>query len=277
MTRVAAVNGEIAADPARALSAFDRGLTLGDGLFETVRVYAGTPFRLDSHLGRLRNGAERLGISFPGDLERVVDEVCEDAGRETDLALRIVLTRGEDDGDQGRSTSLVTLSDLPRFADDIYESGIRAITADGRRNEFALTAGLKTLSYADSVAALRAARSAGADDAIFRDTLGHVSEGAFSNVVAIFGKVAVSPPAECGVLPGITLAALRDLAPALGITIESRILSPPDLLAADEIMLTSSLREIVPVVAVDGATIGRGSPGPEFRRALRAYRDLARS
>ena len=277
MIRIASVNGRLFSGDEGAVSPFDRGLTLGDGLFETVRVYAGAPFRLDSHLGRLRDGAQRMRIPYPDDLAHSTRAICEHTGGDGDLALRIILTRGHGEGDDSDPTCVVTLSDLPAFRAGLYESGIRVLLADGRRNQHAVTAGIKTLSYSDSIVALRRARDEGADDALFLDTEGHVSEGATSNVVAIFGEVAISPPVGCGAIPGITLATFRDLAPSLGITAEARALTLPELLTADEVLLTSSLREIVPVVEIDGKPIRGGSPGPAFRRFLRAYRDLARS
>jgi branched-chain amino acid aminotransferase len=139
-----------------------------------------------------------------------------------------------------------------------------------------MTAGLKTLAYTDSVLALAEARRAGADEAIFLDTEGHCSEATASNLFAVVGDTLVTPPVSCGALPGITRAAVIELARGLEIEVAERPLSPDELRAAREAFLTSSLREIAPLVRVGDGPIGLGVPGSTTRELTRAYAALVR-
>jgi branched-chain amino acid aminotransferase len=166
---------------------------------------------------------------------------------------------------------IVSAAPLPTFAASIYSDGLRAHVASGRRNEFAMTVGLKTLAYADAVVALFEAQRAGADEALFLDTQGHCSEATASNLFAWTGDALVTPPVSCGALPGITREAVIEVARANGITVAERIVELDDVLAADEAFLTSSLRGIVPLVQVGRTPIGRGTPGERTRRMTAAY------
>jgi branched-subunit amino acid aminotransferase/4-amino-4-deoxychorismate lyase len=163
---------------------------------------------------------------------------------------------------------------LPHFPPAIYDRGLSARVASGVRNERAMSAGLKTLGYTDAVLALAEARRAGADDAIFLDTEGHCSEATSSNLFAVTGDALVTPPVSCGALPGITRAAAIELARELEIEVAERPLSLDELRGAREAFLTSSLREIAPLVRVDDQAIGLGLPGSTTRELARAYRAL---
>jgi branched-chain amino acid aminotransferase len=173
-------------------------------------------------------------------------------------------------------TVVVAVFDLPAFSPAVYENGLAVRIATGRRNEYAMTAGLKTIAYTDSVAALIEARAAGADDAIFLDTAGHVSEGTSSNVFIGTGGGLGTPPLSCGALPGITRAAVLELATGLGITVEERPILRDELFGADEIFLTSSLRALAPVVSVNRQPVGPAKPGPLTRRLMAEYALLVR-
>jgi branched-chain amino acid aminotransferase len=153
---------------------------------------------------------------------------------------------------------------------------IVAAMAAARRNEYALTAGIKTIAYTESVLALAQAKAAGADEAIFLDTAGHVSEATASNLFALIDGMLVTPPLSCGVLPGITRAAVLELARPLGIDAAERELAEPELVAASEIFLTSSIREIAPLVRITTNAIGGGRCGPITQRFIDAYAALVR-
>ena len=275
--------GPLVADAAH-VSALDRGFTLADGLFETLRVRAGVPFRLDAHLARLARGAAVLGIPAPGaELRATVSEAVRDAAAAgwSDAALRLTLTRGVGSSGvappaQARPTVVVVVQPLPHFPPAIYERGLSAHVASGIRNERAMTAGLKTLGYTDAVLALAEARRAGADEAIFLDGEGHCSEASSSNLFALVGDTLVTPPASCGALPGITRAAVMELATHAGIRVDERPLGLDELRGAGEAFLTSSLREIAPLVRVGERAIGDGAPGPRTRQLTLAYAALVR-
>jgi branched-chain amino acid aminotransferase len=137
-----------------------------------------------------------------------------------------------------------------------------------------MTAGLKTLSYTESVAAYLEAHRAGDDDAILLDTEGHCSEATSSNLFIWTGTMLVTPPVSCGALPGITRAAVLELARADDIPAVERAFTLNDLLTADEAFLTSSLRGLAPLVRVDGHRLGSGAPGAVTRQMIGAYADL---
>jgi branched-chain amino acid aminotransferase len=278
------VNGHRMPADAPHLSALDRGFTLADGVFETMRVYGGRTFRLDAHIRRLRDATSALGIPLRSDIGDLVTGAIAEAvaAGMREASVRVTVSRGI--GTPGvappsspEPTIVVAVSTPPAFSPDIYTNGLTVHVASGRRNERAMTAGLKTIAYTESVIALAEARAAGADDALFLDTEGHVSEGTSSNVfIAAAGgtKVLVTPPLSCGALPGITRAAVMELATNLGIAAEVRPIQRDELVTSPEAFLTSSLRAIAPVVRVDGRSIGAGKPGPLTQRVMEAYEAL---
>ena len=274
------INGERRPGGGTHVSAYDRGVTLADGVFETMRVRGVTAFRLDRHLARLHRGMAALEIPAPPELEawlRVV--VRADAAppvRARDTSLRITVTRGVGPPGVGVPTLVVptviiTLGPMPAFPASIYDNGLSAHVASGRRNEHAMTAGLKTLAYTDAVAGLMEARRAGADEALFLDTEGHCSEASASILFVWTGSALMTPPLSCGVLPGVTREAVLELARAEGLPVVERACRLEELLASEEIFLTSSLRGLAPVVRVGPQVIGRGTPGPVTRRLTAAY------
>jgi len=259
------VNGERQPSFAGAhLSASDRGLTLADGVFETMRAHGGTVFRLDRHLARLGRALAALEISVRPELGDWVLEAVR-ASRVTlvsDAAsVRLTVTRGIGAGGiappaDARPTVIVAVTPLPVFPAAVYEVGLTAHVASGRRNERAMTAGLKTLAYTDAVAALLEAQRAGADEALFLDTEGHCSEATASNLFVWTGSTLVTPPVSCGALPGITRAAVLEIAGALGVLTAERAFGLDELLGATEAFLTSSLRGLAPLVRVGAHPIG---------------------
>jgi len=272
------VNGARQPSAGPHLSARDRGLTLADGVFETMRAQAGTVIRLDRHLARLVQALAALEIPVQPELrEWVLDAVRAVGGG--DASVRLTVTRGVDMGGvappvDARPTVIIAVNPPPVFPAAVYADGLTAHVASGRRNEHAMTAGLKTLAYTDAVAALLEARRAGADEALFLDTEAHCSEATSSNLFAWTGTTLVTPPVSCGALPGITRAAVLELASALGVPRAERVFGLDDLLGAKEAFLTSSLRGLAPLVQVGAHPIGRGTPGALTRQLADAYTAL---
>lgn len=271
-------------DPAaRHLSALDRGFMLADGLFETMRVYNGTIFRLDRHLARLTAGARTLGICPPTELADMIAEAMH-AARAAGIAeacVRCTVSRGLSGPGvlappEVPPTSVLVLCAVPSFAPTIYSEGLAAHIVTGRRNEWSPTSGVKTLSYTDAVVAALEARRAGADEAILLDTAGHISETPTSNIFVCIGGALRTPPRSCGILPGITREAVMELAPSLGLEVAEPVVTEADLFGAAEVFVTSSLREVAPVVRVNGRPIGSGVVGPVTRRIMDAYAALVR-
>lgn len=274
------VNGEHVDTGAAHISALDRGFTLADGLFETMLVRRGRVFRAARHLERLRAGARILRLAIPGDTERWLDDAMRVAIEELDdAAVRLTVSRGV--GAPGLAVSAdstptvaIAINRLPAFPASLYEHGLSALTATARRNEHGVTAGVKSLAYTEAIVALAQTHDAGADEALFLDTEGHISEASASNVFLCKEGALVTPPISCGALPGITRATVLELAPALGLTVEERRVDPHELADADEAFLTSSLRGIAPLVRIDRHAIGKGTVGPFTRSVMRAYMEL---
>jgi branched-chain amino acid aminotransferase len=262
------------------LSPLDRGFTLADGLFETMRARGGTVFRLDAHLDRLCAGARLLGIPIPPGMRDHVAAASRTAftGGYQHASIRLTVTRGPAPpglAPPPHPAPTVALAIAP-LTPSSESRAIVATMASARRNEHALTSGLKTIAYTESVIALAHAKAAGADDAIFLDTAGHVSEATASNVFALIDGTLVTPPLSCGVLPGITRAAVLEIAPALGIAVAEREIAEPELAMSSELFLTSSIREIAPLVRIATTAIGTGRPGAVTRKIIESYAALVR-
>ena len=271
------VNGEPLSSDAVHVSARDRGLTLADGVFETMRVRNGRVFRLERHLTRLSEALAVLGIPAPPEIRDWVLAAVRASG--ADAGMRLTVTRGIGAGGvapppRPRPTVILSLSARPQFPPSTYEAGLTAHVASGRRNERAMTAGLKTLSYTDAVAGLLEAQHAGAEEALFLDTEEHCSEATASNLFVWTGRVLLTPPVSCGALPGITRATIMELARTEKMELSERAFGLDDLLSGQEAFLTSSLRGIAPLVRVNGTPIGAGRPGPLTQRVSAAYAAL---
>jgi branched-chain amino acid aminotransferase len=269
------VNGERCADDAAQVSARDRGFTLGDGVFETMRARGGRVFRLARHLARLERALTVLEIPVPSQLHEWVGRAAQASSGE-DSSLRLTVTRGAGPAgvappSEPRPTVIVSAGPMPVSPESTYAAGLSAHVASGRRNEYAMTAGLKTLAYVDAVAGLLEARHAGADEALFLDTEGHCSEATASNLFIWTGAELVTPPLSCGVLPGITREAVLELARSEGLAVAERAFELDELLSADEAFLTSSLRGVAPLVRVGIEPIGQGVPGHWTRQLGTGY------
>ncbi len=271
------VNGKQVDPAAPHISGLDRGFNRADGLFETMRSYGGHVAFLARHMRRLAGGAKALGLVLPDLSEQVLTgaRVATEKGW-GDSAVRLTVSRGV--GDLGlpptpgvEPTAVVIASPMPPTPPGMYDKGISVQIAKGRRNEYSITSGLKTLAYAEAVIALTAAREAGFDDALFLDIEGHVAEGPISNVMFVQGRKLITPPLTCGILPGITRAVTMELAGEQGLSVEERPVERAEIESADEMFYTSSLRELYPIVKVDETTIGEGRPGPIYQQLHKAY------
>ena len=275
------VDGERRPGNAFHVSARDRGFTLADGVFETMRVRNGRAFRLERHLARLADALVRLAIPAVPDLKGWVLTALHDATAD-EASMRITVTRGIGPGGLAppsnvRPTVIVTVNAMPSFPTSVYTEGLSAHVASGRRNQRAMTVGLKTLAYTDAVAGLLEAQRAGADEALFLDTDDHCSEATASNLFVYIAGTLVTPPVTCAALPGITRATVLELAGSRGIATEERPLRLDELLASSESFLTSALRGVAPLVRVGPRAIGTGTPGPVTRRLTDAHAALVES
>lgn len=283
MNRIVLVNGR-AADLARAaILANDRGFTLGDGVFESLRVYGGRPCLLDRHIERLARGAELLRIPLPFTLAELSGQVEETLGlnrlESAGAYLRITLTRGA--GERGltapaepRPTLVVMALPIPAPPPVEARRDRTAVVAKGvRRNDSSPACRVKGLGQMENLLASFEAADRGADEAILLDTAGDLAEGSTTNLFWVSGRTIFTPSLACGVLPGITRAAVIELAAAGGVEVDEGRHPPARLFEADEAFLTSSLIEIEPLVRADGLPVGTGMPGPVTRSLMEAYRE----
>jgi branched-chain amino acid aminotransferase len=272
-------NGRIGAPGEARVSPLDRGVLYGDGLFETMRAYDGRVFRLEAHLERLAVSAPMVRLPLPwtaAELGAAVRELLAASGL-ANAYLRLTVLRGE--GAPGPAPGkcpaphyFAMARPLRPYPARCYAEGATAIVASTRQNEGSPVARVKSTSFLNHVLAIGEARDAGADEALLLNNRDELAEGAASNLFLVRGETLLTPPLECGCLPGITRAVLLERAPALGLTALLQPFTLPDLLAADEAFLTNSLMEVMPLVRVGPHMIGAGRPGPVTTRLAADYR-----
>ncbi|AKT44192.1 branched-chain amino acid aminotransferase [Chondromyces crocatus] len=261
------------------VSVYDRGFLYGDSVFETIRTYAGEPFALDEHLARLERSAARVAITPP--LPRV-DFALEirraiRAARNPESYVRVMITRGT--GPMGLDTGLaeqalrvVLVEPLQSLPATVYRDGVSVITFKTRRAADEVAQGAKVSNYLTSMMALKEARAAGAHEALILDGSGDVLEGTTSNVFIVEGATLSTPPEEAGILVGITRAHVLETAHELGVAVKIERLPLDRVRRADEVFITSTLREIVPVIQVDAQPIGGHVPGRTTHAIHAAFR-----
>lgn len=261
------LNGKLVDDADAAVPALDHGLTVGDGVFESLRTYRGEPFAVRRHLDRLERSAKGLGIGVPPrqHLEQAIREVVAAAGS-GDWRVRLTVTGGPGPLGSGRTEGMPTVIAAVSELEPVPPT-TAVITVPWVRNERSPLAGLKTTSYAENVVALARARESGASEALLANTQGELCEGTGTNVFLVHDGRLVTPPLSSGCLAGVT----RELVLEICEGDEERV--PFDALAqADEVFITSSIREVQAVELLDGRSLQ--APGPFTVAARNAYRAL---
>lgn len=254
------LNGALQDESTAKLDLRDRGLLLGDGLFETLLARRGRVAFLEEHAGRLRAGAALLGIPLPHDnatLARACGAVLEANGMAAQerAALRITLTRGP--GPRGLAlppdphpTLMISANPSPMPA-----AGVSAALVTLRRNAHSPTSRLKVLGYLDNILARQEAQAKGAEDALLLDTRGHLSCASAANIFLWEGDNLITPSEECGILPGVTRAVVIELALSLSMKVQQERISPARLLNADGGFLTNSLVGLQHLTRLEGRAL----------------------
>lgn len=262
------------------VSVFDRGFLYGDSVFEVMRTYGGVPFALGEHLDRLERSCERVLIAAPVSRATLASEIAATlaAADNEESYVRIIVTRGSGPVIYDPTTArdpqrvIIVLPLTPQPA-EMYRDGVAvALVRCARPTEGSPAAGAKASNYLVNLLAVHQARQRGAYEAILQGPGGEVLEGSTSNVFLVREGAVRTPRIEAGILEGITRATVIGVAHDEGITLEETALFPHDLYEADEVFITSSLREVVPVVRVDDRPVADGRPGPITRRLADAYR-----
>ena len=274
------LNGELLPIEQARISPLDHGSLVGDGVFETLRVYDGVPFAWTRHIARLRASADGLGLQVPdGDALRAAADAVIAANGHAQARLRITVTGGPAPPGSSRSESegpTVFLLSFPMnvgSATSATSATTDVVIVPWTRNEGSAVAGLKTISYAENVRALAYAEARDASEAVFANTRGELCEATGSNVFVVSGGVVATPPASSGCLLGVTRALVLELCTSLGIPAHEKTLELAALGAADEAFLSSTTREVQPIERVDGQVLPQ-APGPVTERLATAFRDL---
>jgi 4-amino-4-deoxychorismate lyase len=269
----------VAAGGRPALDPLDLALVRGEAVFEALRVYGGRPFRLRAHLDRLAASAAAIDLALPAGLEELAARAVAAAGG-GDVVLRLICTKGPE-GPGGGPAAFAICTDIPASFEEERCRGLRLVLVTTATDPLVRAAspwllpGVKTISYALNMAAQRTARARGADDAILVGLGGELLEAPTANLWWRTGDTLHTPSLDLGILAGITRAVLHDLAPGLGLKVLDGVFTAEDLTAADEAFLSSSTREVMPVVEVDGTPIADGHPGPTATDLQAALRHLA--
>ena len=267
------------------VSVFDHGLLYGDGVFEGIRVYNGRIFRLDQHLDRLFNSAKAIMLQIPLTREHLVEACCETCRQNKlkDGYIRLVVTRGV--GYLGLNpfrcknpTVFIIADRIELYPEEVYRKGLKLITASTQRtNPAAMSPSIKSLNYLNNILAKIEAVNAGTFEAIMLNAQGHVAECTGDNIFIVRGGKLETPPVSAGALVGITRQVVIELAAKRKIAVSEPNLTRYDLATADEVFLTGTAAEIVPVSSIDGRIIGSGRPGLLTLKLTEDFRKLTRS
>ena len=275
------VDGQLGSERDRLLSPLDQGFLFGASVYETVRTYDGVPFLVERHLKRLRESALALGIDIVESdetLTRRVYETLEDSGN-AESSIRIVVSAGVGaidyrQGSTKKPTIVVVVRPLPPFPESLYKDGATAsfvsIMRAGRGN---LSPRIKSSNLLNNLMALRQAHERGAYEALMLNPQGEVCEGSMSNVFVVTDATITTPPISAGILEGITRELVVSIAREGGFELEERILLPDELLGANEVFITASSRQVVPIVKVDEQPIADGRPGPVTQKLISLYHE----
>ena len=249
----------------------DLAILRGYGVFDFMRTYGGRPFRLDDHIRRLQHSAALVQLACPWSLEEIRSIVEQTLARNNyeESNVRLLITGG-DSGDSitpgDRPRLLVMVTPLKAFPRDWYEKGVKVITTDITR----YIPGAKSIDYIRAILALNNARRQDAVESIYVDNRGVVLEGTTSNIFMVTGGRVLTPPED--ILPGVTRqAVLESIADEFSPALET--ITRQELYQAQEVFLTSSNKEVLPVVKVDDSSIGSGQPGPVTRKIMELFRD----
>jgi branched-chain amino acid aminotransferase len=264
------------------VSVFDHGLLYGDGVFEGIRLYGGNVFRLEEHLERFEYSAKAILLDLPltrAQWSAAICETCRQNGLQ-DGYIRLVVTRGV--GDLGlapwlcaKPSYFIIASKISMYPAEHYEKGLAIVTVPTRRiGPASLPPTIKSLNYLNNILGKIEARQFGALEAIMLNDQGYVAEATADNVFIVHKGELLTPSASQGALKGVTRSAILDIAKTLGIPLREANLTRYDLWCSDECFLTGSGAEVIPVVKLDGRTIGSGKPGPVTKNVLAEFRKL---
>ena len=278
------VNGTITPADQAVVPVYDHGFVYGEGVYEVLRTYERVPFLYDRHVARLRQSAQRIALDVPFDdatLLQWLGRTVAAAGELTEAYIRILLTRGVGELTYELSatpapTTVIIVKPFEPYPARVVEHGIRISLVDMLRNHpRSVNPLIKANNLLNNVLAMQAAHRAGAEEALMCNYRGELTECSQANFFMVRGGAALTPRSEAGILEGVTRAFIFELGRELGIDVREETLLPKDLESADEMFITSTTRELSPVVNVDGRIVGSGQPGAVTKALLARYQQRA--
>ena len=270
------INGKFV-DPDKAkVSVFDRGFMYGDGVFETMRGYAGRVFKLDRHMDRIFQAMDAIGIRHRYSKRRI-EKAINSTLRANHLSgayIKLTVTRGEGRfgisyKDDFCANVVIVAKEFEGYPSWMFDDGLDAKVI-GVQNEMSATSGIKSLNYLPHILARFAAKRFGFDEAILTNTKGYITEGTTSNIFIVKNNALITPSRASGILPGITRGVIIEIAKKLKMNVKEKLVTRRELLYADEIFLTNSLAEVLPVTKVDSKRIASGKVG-DITKLLRIF------
>jgi branched-chain amino acid aminotransferase len=279
------INGKYYPKSEAKISVYDHGLLYGDGVFEGIRAYSGVIFKLQEHIDRLYNSARTIMLKIPLTKSEMIQAIFEtlEKNKLRDAYIRPIVTRGV--GDLGLdprkcgkpSVIIITQPMKPLLGTEAKEKGLTTLIAWVKRDPVDATSHeIKSLNYLNSILAKLEANNGGVDEAICLDKAGFVCEGVAENLFIVKDGQIFTPPAATGALPGITRNRVMALAEQLKYPMTERNITPNELFNADEVFLTGTAAEIVPVVEVNKRLIDNGRPGSITKQLMQEFNKIVR-
>ncbi|RJO65249.1 MAG: branched-chain-amino-acid transaminase [Candidatus Omnitrophota bacterium] len=279
------INGKLYEKENAKISVFDHGLLYGDGVFEGIRVYNHLVFKLKEHIERLYESAHSITLNIAlnkAELSKAVIATLK-ANNLSDGYIRLIATRGEGDLGldprkcKGKGSVIIITDKITLYPEKFYKNGLEIITVPTVRNlPEALNPQIKSLNYLNNILAKIEAVNAGFDEAIMLDSLGFVAECTGDNIFIVKKNHLYTPPQCMGTLRGITRDTVLEIAKRDKITAHEHVITRHEVYISDECFLTGTAAEIVPVVKVDGRTIGTGKPGPVTLHLMKKFKELTK-
>ena len=279
------LNGKLVEKKDATVSVFDHGLLYGDGVFEGIRSYDCLVFKLKEHIDRLYDSAQAILLSIPMSKTEMMKAVVSTlkANKLRDAYIRVVVTRGE--GDLGLDprkctapTIFIITDKIVLYPKELYEKGLSIVTVATRRNiPEALNPQIKSLNYLNNILAKIEAINADVEEALMMSADGYVAECTGDNIFIVRDKTVFTPPRAVGVLAGITREAALVLSSKMGLKTQETLMTRYDVLNAHEVFLTGTAAEIIPVVKIDGRTIGNGRPGKFTLQLIKEFHKITKT
>ncbi|MEI8348573.1 MAG: branched-chain-amino-acid transaminase [Candidatus Omnitrophota bacterium] len=280
------VNGALVDKAQAKISVFDHGFLYGDGVFEGIRSYSCLVFKLKEHIDRLFESAHSIMLDIKLGKEKTIEAVVRtlEANQLKDAYIRLIVSRGEGDLGldprkcKGNETIVIITDKISLYPERLYEEGMAIVTVPTVRNlPEALNPQIKSLNYLNNILAKIEAVNSGYEEALMLDHMGYVAECTGDNIFVTEGGELYTPPQCMGTLRGITRDAVLTIARKLKITTHEHVLTRHELYNSDECFLTGTAAEIIPVVKVDGRTIGTAKPGKITKLLMQEFKKITKT